>query len=176
MIMFTNSALPMRLLHGSSKATIARLSSSFGSEGRPFGPALYLTEDREVARCYVGPQGAIYEVSLQGNDAYTIALNEAWSAQTIQAREAMLKLLRHAAVARSPDDFDDARSLIESADAELGRAARNAFLRDQGIWMIFGHIHPMEHSGLCDRGVQYALIDDASISGVSPMPASSERS
>lgn len=159
-------ALPKCLLHGSDSATIERLSSGFGVESRPFGPALYLTEDPDVARCYVGRQGAIYQVFLEGNDAYTISLNEGWKAQTVQAREAMLKLLHRA---RSPNDFEDARTLIESADAELGRAGRNAFLRDHGVWMMFGYIDPIEHSGLCDRGIQYALIDDAAIRSTCPM-------
>ena len=63
----------------------------------------------------------------------------------------------------------DARSIIEAADFSLGRQGRNALLREKGIWLLHGELSGMEQSGMCDRGIQYAVINDAAIVDCKPL-------
>jgi len=39
-------------------------------------------------------------------------------------------------------------------------AEANGFLKNRGVWLIFGDLSGIEGSGLMDRGTQYAVIDD----------------
>lgn len=155
--------LPRRFLHGSSQKNIDRLSASKGWDKCPFGPALYLTEDLAVARCYLGDDGEIYELEVEGNAQYTIALNLDWSHQTVEARMAIQKLLKAAKVRNEWQDAQDARSIISLTSTVMSPRERNDFLRDSGVWMLHGYLDVYENSGLCDRGTQYALLDDSAI-------------
>lgn len=160
--------IPRILFHGSSNATIKCLSAYKGSDRCPFGPALYLTADRMVAACYVGGTGAIYEVEISGNEHLTIALNLGLQNQTDKAKSAIQCLLEAANNPRLSETWD-ARSIIEAADFSLGRQGRNALLREKGIWLLHGELSGMEQSGMCDRGIQYAVINDAAIVDCKPL-------
>jgi hypothetical protein len=65
------------------------------------------------------------------------------------------------------DDLN-ARQAIDLAVPALGKRKRNSMLASLGVWMIYGHLDPIERSGLCDRGIQYAVIDTNAILGFEP--------
>lgn len=155
------SQIPRNLLHGSSIQTIDRLSPTYGLERSPFGPALYLTEDPQVAGCYVKRSGAIYEVNISGNEELTIDMNSAWEELSVAARLSITRLFK---VANVPlPKHRESRAMLDAVTPIMSKRERNNFLASEGIWMLHGYIYAMEHSGLCDRGVQYALIDDSAI-------------
>lgn len=154
--------LPRSLLHGSRHKAIDRLNPLLGNDHSPFGPALYLTEDPQVADCYVRRTGAIYAVELVGNSQLTIAMNASWKKLSVDARLAVTKLFRTANIP-VPTSLNNAREILDSVEAAMDKRQRNAFLAAEGIWMLFGHIDATEDNGLCDRGVQYALLCTSAI-------------
>ena len=154
--------IPHTLLHGSRSKHLDRLSSSHGLEQAPFGPALYLTEDSEVARSYTGQSGGIYAVELAGNSQLTIPMNGTWKDLSVDARLAIQRLFK-AAHMPMPGEAQTARSILDSVCPVLGLRKRNAFLSSQGIWMLYGHIDASENADLSDQGVHYALISDTVI-------------
>lgn len=155
--------IPMRLLHGSSDPTINNLSVAHCREDNPFGPAIYLTEDPLVAGCYVRQRGAIYEVELQGDPRHTICLDQSWEDQTREAASAIAELLRRVGHHTLPGSRQDARTTIQLADPALGKRKRNQMLHSLGIWLLYGYLDGYEMSGLCDRGVQFAVLHESSI-------------
>ncbi|MFT3815860.1 MAG: hypothetical protein QM740_21265 [Acidovorax sp.] len=155
-------ALPRSLLHGSRRNAIDRLNPLLGNDHAPFGPALYLTEDPQVANCYVCRTGAIYTVELVGNSQLTIAMNACWKALSVDARLVITRLFKAASMP-VPSGLKHAREILDSVEPAMDKRQRNAFLAAEGIWMLFGHIGTMEDSGLCDRGVQYALLCTSAI-------------
>lgn len=155
-------AIPRTLLHGSRDKSIERLNPVHGDEHAPFGPALYLTEDPDVANCYVRGTGGIYAIELIGNAQLTIPMNAAWQELSVDARLAIKKLFK-AADLPMPGGVNNARAILDSVRPVMDKRQRNEFLADEGVWMLFGHIDAMEASGLCDRGVQYALLSKSAI-------------
>jgi len=43
------------------------------------------------------------------------------------------------------------------------KANVNRALSKSGIWLLYGHLSAMEESGLMDRGVQYAVINESAL-------------
>lgn len=160
-------AIPRALLHGSRHKALERLDPLRGDEDSPFGPALYLTEDPAVANCYVRGTGAIYAIELTGNGQLTIPMNASWKALSVDARFVIKKLF-NAANQPLPSGINNARAILDSIEPAMNKRQRNEFLAAEGIWMLFGHIDAMEDSGLCDRGIQYALLCDAAITAQRP--------
>jgi hypothetical protein len=154
--------IPRSLLHGSRKKDIDRLIPFHGEDDWPFGPALYLTEDPDVANCYVRATGAVYAIELSGNSQLTIPMNASWKELPVDARLAIKKLF-NAANLPMPRGIDNAREILDSVKPAMNKRQRNKFLAAAGIWMLFGHIDAMEDSGLCDRGIQYALLSESAI-------------
>lgn len=163
-------AIPLSLLHGSCKKDIDRLSPLHGEDTAPFGPALYLTEDPDVANCYVRKTGVIYAIELTGNSQLVIPMNASWKDLSVDARLAIMKLFK-AANLPMPSGINNAREILDSVEPAMNKRQRNEFLANQGIWMLFGHIDAIEYSGLCDRGIQYALLSDAAIVSQRPWEA-----
>lgn len=163
-------AIPLSLLHGSRKKDIDRLNPFHGADIWPFGPALYLTEDPDVANCYVRKTGVIYAIELTGNSQLAIPMNASWKDLSVDARLAIKKLFK-AANLPMPSGINNARKILDSVEPAMNKRQRNEFLAAQGIWMLFGHIDAMEDSGLCDRGIQYALLSDAAIVSQQPWEA-----
>lgn len=156
------NVLPRNLLHGSPSKAVAKLSPTHGKDSSPFGPALYLTEDPAVASCYVKGRGAIYVVELAGNHALTIPMNAPWKELSVDARLAITKLFK-AINAPVPLGAKDARATLDGVLSAIDKRQRNEFLAAEGIWMLYGYIDPTEDSGLCDRGVQYALLSESAM-------------
>lgn len=156
------NVLPRNLLHGSPSKAVAKLSPTHGRDSSPFGPALYLTEDPAVASCYVRGMGAIYVVELAGNPDLTIPMNASWKDLSVDARIAITKLFK-AINTPVPLGAKDARSTLDGVLSAMDKRRRNEFLATEGIWMLYGYIDPTEGSGLCDRGVQYALLSESGI-------------
>jgi hypothetical protein len=128
-----------------------------------FVPALYLTSDPDVAGCYARNGGAIYEVEVAGNHQLTIALNRKWKDQSVDARMAVREAFKVAGVPFHVDPDDDARAMIDLLASRGGKRSRNRLLQEQGIWLLYGHLDPSEANGLCDRGVQYAVISGSTV-------------
>ncbi len=102
---------------------------------------------------------------LCGSQDHVIALNLQFSEQTKAAQQAISKLLLWAGCDQHlRDQAIDARGLIEAADPIFGKQKRNQILQTLGIWLVFGELSEMERSGLCDRGIQYAVINTSMIS------------
>ena len=144
--------------HGSKHNSLQSLDISFSSERNPFGPAVYLTKDKLVAGSYTGRDGVIYCVKISGNSDLTINLDEPVEKQSEKAIDAIKRLSKiHY---RETNIFhQNSRDVIHPNNER--RAMANSFLRNRGIWMIYGHLSGMELSGLMDRGVQYAVINNA---------------
>lgn len=153
---------PSCLLHGSPNNSLARLCATYGEDSATFGPAIYLTEDPEVASCYAKGTGVIYTVQLAGNSELTISMNAPWKNLSVDARLAITKLFK-VANAPFPANTDNARAIIDSVVPAIGLRKRNEFLAAQGIWMLYGYIDTVEQSGLCGRGVQYAVLSESVI-------------
>lgn len=159
--------IPSLLLHGSKNPNIDRLSPSRSDEKWPFGPAVYLTGDPDVAGCYVGNAGAIYEVEVAGNNAMTIALDRKWREQSVDARMAIKEAFRVAGMEIPLGMYSESevRKIVDALVVDGRRGDRNRLLGEKGIWLLYGHVDQYEDSGLCDRGVQYAVIVEAAIVG-----------
>lgn len=70
-----------------------------------------------------------------------------------------------------PNGIANAREILDSVVPAMNKRERNEFLAAQGIWMLFGHIDAVEDGGLCDRGIQYALLSDSAIALQRPWEA-----
>lgn len=116
-----------------------------------------------VAGCYVRQSGRIYEVSLQGDSRHTICLDLSWEEQTPEAIAAMIKLLKHIGHRDKPASRQNARATIELADPVLGKRKRNQLIHSFGIWLLYGYLDGYEMSGLCDQGIQFAVLHESAI-------------
>lgn len=145
----------MTFYHGTTLRDLDYLDVEKCSESSPFGRAIYLTTDPIVADCYSGKDGWIFEVAVLGDWGYTVNFDAPISEQTPKVRG----ILEAAPIGatRSVNGFQSCRDLLHQD--YLTRERVNAFLRESGIWMLYGHLSGMESSGLMDRGIQYAVID-----------------
>lgn len=140
--------------HGSKINNLNKLDISYSSNDLPFGPAVYLTKEKIVANCYSRSDGSIYCVSLTGNLKYTINLNKNFEDQTTEVKSILNKLFPHV------NTNDDLRELIHPFAADL--KDMNNLLKTNQIWMIYGGLGSGA-SGLMDRGIQYAVLNDSYI-------------
>jgi hypothetical protein len=150
------------LLHGTRSVSIDRFDLKHCEENRPFGPAIYLTADLDVARCYVRPPGGVYEVTLTGKSCYTINLDRHIEEQSPQASRAIQFLFNEIGLSVE-HSHDDVRDLLDLVSNKTGKRQRNYRLAAFGIWMLYGQLSAIENSGLCDKGVQYAVIHEGAI-------------
>lgn len=151
--------------HGSRTSGITSFCLGNCETRNPFGPAIYFSADPAVAASYAGSNGQVYMAILCGSQDHVIALNLQFSEQTKAAQQAISKLLLWAGCDQHlRDQAIDARGLIEAADPIFGKQKRNQILQTLGIWLVFGELSEMERSGLCDRGIQYAVINTSMIS------------
>lgn len=146
--------------HGSKHSSLQSLDISFSSERHPFSPAVYLTKDKVVAGCYAQKDGVIYCVRIFGDSKFIINLDGQVTDQSEEAIDAIRRLSKiHY---RKTDIFHrNARDVIHPYNA--CRAMANAFLRNRGIWMIYGHLSGIEICAPMDRGIQYAVINNKHI-------------
>ncbi|MHB1115179.1 hypothetical protein [Sideroxydans sp.] len=147
--------------HGSKHTSLSKLDMSFASTKLPFGPAVYLTKDKVVAGYYTGNDGVIYCVRISGDVECTINLDERVESQSAKAIEAIQKLSK---IRYKTIDIlgKNVRNVIHP-EYEC-RMLANSFLRNRGIWMLYGHLDVYEDSGLMDRGPQFAVINDNHLS------------
>lgn len=146
----------LQLLHGSAVHGITALDLKRARDESPFGPAAYLTDDADVAGCYTGSDGLIYRVRVRGDAGGVLDLDRAFDQQSNLVKRAVLSLTGQAG--RSGEGCVDVRDLIDGPLQVLGKRERNARLVSMGVWLIRGHVSPMEHGGRCDRGVQFAVL------------------
>lgn len=146
--------------HGSERSNITRLKID-RQKSNPFGPAVYLTKDPLVADCYCRHGGAIYEVKLSGNMQFTINLDKSYSEQTIEAKEAILKSLKFLSQNTDSCHSINARDFIHPYGCSLFDV--NDALVKNDIWLLYGHLSGMEISGLMDRGIQFAVMNESSL-------------
>ena len=146
--------------HGSRKSGITRLMVN-KAHGNPFGPAVYLTKDPMVADCYFRDGGAIYEVKLSGNVQFTVNLDIALGGQTTETKEAIFRVLKSLDLPFDKITSKTARDLIHPYGCN--KTEVNDALMLNGIWMLYGHLSGIEVSGLMDRGVQFAVIDEPAL-------------
>lgn len=59
-----------------------------------------------------------------------------------------------------------ARDVLDACSALLGKRKRNDFLASQGVWLMHGHVDGVEHSGPCDNGVQFILLDPGNVKNI----------
>jgi len=143
--------------HGSKNLSLAQLDWRFSYPRRPFGPAIYLTQDKLVATMYANGVGTIYCVRLNGPLDHTVNLDLSVGEQSVVARDAIARLCR---IQYRDTDIQDLRSRDAIyRDPDKGAMA-NTFLRNRGIWMVYGCLHPLDHSGVLDRGIQYAVLEN----------------
>lgn len=157
--------LPSKLLHGTRSAPFDRFDITQAQPHAPFGPAIYLTADPLVAQCYFRPGGGICEVELSGESVGILDLNCHILDQPELTRSIVLSMLVSLGI-KATADIGDTRAVVELADKKLGKKLRNRLLVSVGIWMLHGHLNSMEHSGLCDRGRQFAVLDPSRIVGL----------
>jgi len=149
--------------HGSEKRLLSRLSLSFADKDGPFGPAIFLTKVRSIAEYHSGNKGSIYQVKLLGDSELTINLDKNVENQTAKAIRVIERLSRE--IHHNDTDISscNARKVIHQINAKNYQESKresNKFLKENGIWMIYGHLSQNENSGSKDHGVQYAVIDD----------------
>lgn len=146
--------------HGSRKSKLSQLKIN-RVDDNPFGPAVYLTKDPMVANCYCREGGAIYEVNISGNTLLTIDLDKSFIDQSDEAKEAILRSLKSLNQSVDICPSTNARDFIHPDG--YSRLDINDALFKNGIWLLYGHLSGMELSGLMDRGVQFAVIDESSL-------------
>jgi hypothetical protein len=145
--------------HGSRKCGLTELIVQYSNFDAPFGPAIYLTKDKNVADCYA-QNGSIYLVKICGNLDYSINLDASFSEQTVQAREAINVVKKHFYSSLRFETIH-VRKIVHFDHAM--RAEVNSYLKHLGVWMLYGQLDGIEQSGLMDRGIQYAVIDESKI-------------
>lgn len=146
--------------HGSRKSKISQLKVNRVHDN-PFGPAIYLTKDPMVADCYYREGGAIYEVNIFGNTQLTIDLDKSFIDQSTEAKEAIIRTLKTLNLSVGNCPSINARDFIHPYGCS--KSDINDALSQNGIWLLYGHLSGMEVSGLMDRGVQLAVIDESAL-------------
>lgn len=146
--------------HGSRISGLFQLKIN-NTRDNPFGPAVYLTKDPNVAKCYCIGGSPIYEVNISGDPLLTIDLDKDFDSQSGKAKKAILKSLKLDKQNVNICSSINVRDLIHPKDCS--RSSINRTLSENGIWLLYGHLLPMEKSGQMDRGVQFAVIDESSI-------------
>lgn len=146
--------------HGSRKSKILQLKIN-RAHNNPFGPAIYLTKDPTVANCYYREGGSIYEVNIFGNTQFTIDLDKSFIDQSAEAKEAIIRTLKALNLYVDSCPSTNARDFIHPYGCL--KSDINDVLSENGIWLLYGHLSGMEVSGLMDRGVQFAVIDESAV-------------
>lgn len=157
------SKLPNIFFHGSRVKGINELKISNEIHDSAHRDAAYLTESLEVASCY-GKE--IYIIKLFGDPDLALNTNVSMS-KNMRARviNAMLSIdpdicINKLDTMRSGDAiFDFVTSHLKFELEIKDTSLINYALLNQGIWMIYGVMHPMAVNGVMDRGIQYALLD-----------------
>lgn len=154
--------IPRELFHGSPHAGLTALTPLHASSICCFGPAVYLTDDLAVAGCYTRRSGSVYTVHLHGEPDCALDLNRPCGGQGQRLLGKVAWACRHV---RQPfDPSIVARDIIHPPACDM--AAVNQALKIAGVWMIFGRLDLYEVSGLMDRGIQYAVVDEDRITVV----------
>lgn len=150
--------------HGSTTKNLTKLTKKItkinDSPDPAFGSAIYLTEDSRVADVYTKGSGSTYEVVLHGNFNLTISMNQSFKSQTVEAKEAILKLKKHFGF-KGGLDFSSVSHIIHPLG--MNQTPFNDFLLENSIWLLYGSLDPSVCSGLGDKGVQYAVLDESKI-------------
>lgn len=177
-----NDMLPSTLYHGSRVTGITKLSIR-EPKNPAFGPGIYLTADEVVADLYAYDRnGSIYEVGIKGNHRLTVNLDASLHHQHTEVKIAIMRVHRQLLPPPSHGcqfDTKSAASNLMSMQVMhrhnpnqphlleylypygVSRAATNRLLRQEGIWLIYGHLRPIHGgSGRADRGIQYAIINE----------------
>lgn len=148
------------LYHGSTVSDISQLKINW-SINHPLGPAIYLTTDPNVADCYYRPGGAIYKISVRGNERLTINLDASFRSQYTEAKMIIIKTMHDLGLPVALNATAPSKDYIHQN--YLTRPQINRALAKNGIWMIYGTLCSSIASGLQDRGVQYAVIDESTV-------------
>ena len=146
--------------HGSKTVGITKLKINRVVDN-PFGPAVYLTKDPVVADCYVRSSGVIYEVRIKGNMQFVINLDKSFRKQTTEAKEVITKTIKSLNMSFYDVTSYSIRELLHQNDCSKTEVNNN--LARFGIWLLYGRLSAMEESGLMDRGVQYAVIEESAL-------------
>lgn len=159
--MLNNNAnnFQMLLLHGSKNHIEDLLDINKTNDRNPFGPGIYLTEDLSVARCYAKSSESnlyIYEVSISGNKDFTINLDLAYSEQPSNI-QFILRNIKECIGTNHNNNIEDVDSILYSTD--YNKRYINELLKLHGIWLVYGHLDSASCSGLCDKGIQYVLLN-----------------
>jgi len=139
--------------HGSGKNTLVKFDIDKADTNTPFGPAIYLTRNRDVAQEYTGKDGTIYSVTLCGKLEYTINLNAILNDQTIEVQKILKNIFPDI---KNFNKFEDVREIITIYFNDLKDL--NETMLKNGIWMIYGKLHAIECDGKKDYGIQYAVL------------------
>jgi hypothetical protein len=158
-------SIPTLLFHGTKLRSLSSLHVQWCRDQSPFGPAIYLTADAAVARCYTGSDGAVLSVQVQGDQAKIMDLDRPVYEQAQPCQMAITMLRAFVGLTDESLPQQNARAAIDVALAKLGPRRRNEFLAARGVWMLCGHLDGFESAGLQDRGVQYAVIASDAIVG-----------
>jgi hypothetical protein len=136
-------------------------------DSRPFGPGIYMSPVEKTANMYSEKFGSTYRVSLSGNPFGVIDLDGPWAKQSHLVVAVGVRLYRLAKMPMSTAVFEmTARDVLDACLAILGGRKRNEFLASQGVWLMHGHLSGFEHSGACDAGVQFILLDVGNVKAI----------
>ena len=124
-----------------------------------FGPAIYLSEEESTAAYYTREGGAMYTVKVAGNEAFTINLDLSYAEQTPEAKRAIINSLDAMSAKRTVTRSKNIREIIHWDSTRAGEL--NTALSHNGIWLVYGHLSGMEYSGSQDKGVHYAVLNEA---------------
>jgi hypothetical protein len=102
----------------------------------------------------------IFEVTLSGNEQFTIDLDISVRNQSVIAREALKKVATQMNWCSSINKDMSAADFIFQNPMMNDNALTVAALKEHGIWLLYGELHPSIKSGYQDKGIQYAVIDD----------------
>ncbi len=155
------NGLPKVLFHGSKLLGLSVLRVACADERAPFGPAVYLTDNINVAQAYTGREGRVYAVEMPGERDGIVDMGLAWEVASPRLFQLMLNTF-------GADDLPGyGRStrvvldrLLEENGGRWSRQGRRAALLSAGIWMLRGELEAHEMSGFMDRGTQYACLHD----------------
>lgn len=150
--------------HGSPIDSLSTLNINRQNDN-PFGHAVYLSKDIDVARCYTGSSnGRVYTVRLNGDPSLAINLDASFAHQHSSSKRAICRTLRHFSIHLNPLSNEDMRGVIHSPYlSHTDKNVINNHLCQHGIWLLYGRLDPMEMSGRMDKGIQYAVIDESFI-------------
>lgn len=147
--------------HGSTHTGLYVLDPIKSDRNNPFGPAVYLTKDLDVAECYSRGIGAIYEVAALGDLESAVNLDLPFADQLLPAKQALSKYFSRQLRGVAEQSPAPIRYVVHPPDAD--KAEINGALAESGVWMIYGHLAGNEVSGKMDRGVQYAVLDQSKL-------------